>query len=150
MFQAPDAEGRGRIKCRLEKGQVFFGGGEDFSRRIEIAIRGIGVSARLAARRGIPPAAGAIVSPSLRGQMEHCRERAAVCSCLPVGSTVFGVVYCGNNYAINPYKVDCIAFSNCICNMRDFIVLLVYLLLLPRVFGGSVFVSGTYAGDIRL
>ncbi|GEM_PF-6473998 len=33
--------------------------------------------------------------------------------------------------------------------MRDFIVLLVYLLLLPRVFGGSVFVSGTYAGDIR-
>ena len=33
--------------------------------------------------------------------------------------------------------------------MRDFIVLLVYLLLLPRVFGGSVFVSGTYAGDAR-
>ena len=56
MFQAPDAEGRGRIKCRLEKGQVFFGGGEDFSRRIELAIREIGFSARLAARRGIPPA----------------------------------------------------------------------------------------------
>lgn len=34
----------------------IFGGGEDFSRRIEIAIREIGFSARLAARRGIPPA----------------------------------------------------------------------------------------------